>query len=181
MSVGVGGIAGSWGILDTTATLVTGIPATEREFMVYLPLRNGVTSIGICAFLRGPPSIAGAGSAGLPRSTSRSYFAGTSITHGNGASRARMTHVAMLGRTFRREVINIGFSGNGRMEPEVVKFVAELDPAVFVLDCLPNMNAQQVTERIVPQREIAAVRLPPQYADLCWWRIATYRLDFPVK
>jgi GDSL-like Lipase/Acylhydrolase family len=25
------------------------------------------------------------------------------------------------------------------MEPEVVKFVAELDPAVFVLDCLPNM------------------------------------------
>src|SRR5450432_2387143 len=30
---------------DTTATLVSGIPATEREFMVYLPLRNGVTSL----------------------------------------------------------------------------------------------------------------------------------------
>ncbi len=53
-----------------------------------------------------------------------------------------MTHVAMLGRTFHREVINLGFSGNGRMDPEVVKFVAELDPAVFVLDCLPNMGAQ---------------------------------------
>src|SRR6266404_923540 len=29
---------------DTTAALVNGIPATEREFMVYLPLRNGVIS-----------------------------------------------------------------------------------------------------------------------------------------
>jgi len=61
-----------------------------------------------------------------------------------------MTHVAMLGRTFNREVINLGFSGNGRMEAEVLKFVAELDPAVFVLDCLPNMSAQLVTERTVP-------------------------------
>ena len=61
-----------------------------------------------------------------------------------------MTHVAMLGRTFNREVINLGFSGNGRMEPEVIKFVAELDPAVFVLDCLPNMGAKDVKERTVP-------------------------------
>lgn len=30
---------------DTTAALIRGIPATEREFMVYLPLRNGVTSL----------------------------------------------------------------------------------------------------------------------------------------
>lgn len=131
---------------DTTAALVTGIPATEREFMVYLPLRNGVTSLefGIpkgCAIKPGPARAAG---------SKPIVFYGTSITHGIGASRAGMTHVAMLGRTFNREVINLGFSGNGRMEAEVVKFVAELDPAVFVLDCLPNMNPQQVTERIVP-------------------------------
>src|SRR5436190_7238217 len=30
---------------DSTAVLINGIPATEREFMVYLPLRNGVTSL----------------------------------------------------------------------------------------------------------------------------------------
>jgi len=131
---------------ETTAALITGIPATQREFMVYLPLRNGVTSLefGVpkgAAIQPGPPRAAGSKSI---------VFYGTSITHGIGASRAGMTHVAMLGRTFNREVINLGFSGNGRMEPEVVKFVAELDPAVFVLDCLPNMNAQQVAERIVP-------------------------------
>src|SRR5271163_895881 len=30
---------------ETTTALVTGIPSAEREFMVYLPLRNGVTSL----------------------------------------------------------------------------------------------------------------------------------------
>src|SRR6267154_6839061 len=128
---------------DTTAALVNGIPATEREFMVYLPLRNGVTSLefGVpkgATIQAGPVRAAGSKSI---------VFYGTSITHGIGASRAGMTHVAMLGRTFNREVINLGFSGNGRMEPEVTKFVAELDPAVFVLDCLPNMTAKDINER----------------------------------
>jgi hypothetical protein len=58
-----------------------------------------------------------------------------------------MTHVAILGRRFNREVINLGFSGNGRMEPEVTQFVAELDPALFVLDCLPNMTAKDIEAR----------------------------------
>ena len=131
---------------ETTAELVNGIPASEREFMVYLPLRNGVTSLELgvpkgATLKPGPPR---------PTGSKPIVFYGTSITHGIGASRAGMTHVAMLGRTFDREVINLGFSGNGRMEPEVVKFVAEIDPAVFVLDCLPNMGPQQVTERTVP-------------------------------
>src|SRR3954468_10070201 len=131
---------------ETTAALITGIPATEREFMVYLPLRNGVTSLefGVpkgATIKPGPARPAGA---------KPIVFYGTSITHGIGASRAGMTHVAMLGRVFNREVINLGFSGNGRMEKEVLQFVAELDPAVFVLDCLPNMGAQLVTERTVP-------------------------------
>jgi hypothetical protein len=131
---------------NSTAVLISGIPATEREFMVYLPLRNGVTSLefGVPKGSTIKPAPARAvGSKPI-------VFYGTSITHGIGASRAGMTHVAMLGRTFNRETINLGFAGNGRMEPEVLKFVAELDPAVFVLDCLPNMTVQQITERIVP-------------------------------
>jgi len=61
--------------------------------------------------------------------------------------RAGMTHVAILGRRLNREMINLGFAGNGRMEPEVTNFVAELDPAVFVLDCLPNMTASDIHNR----------------------------------
>jgi lysophospholipase L1-like esterase len=61
-----------------------------------------------------------------------------------------MAFPAILGRRLRRPVLNLGFSGNGRMEPEVGALLAELDPRVYVIDCLPNMNEETVTERAVP-------------------------------
>jgi hypothetical protein len=128
---------------DNVETLAAVLPAGQREYMIYLPLRNGVTSLEI--------GVAKGSSVGpgAPRPAGRKAIAfyGTSITHGISASRAGMTHPAILGRIFDREIINLGFSGNGRMEPEVTKFFAELDPAVFVLDCLPNMTAKDVSER----------------------------------
>lgn len=128
---------------DNTDTLASGVPPAQREYMIYLPLRNAVTSLEI-----GVPKGSSIGPAPARVAGSKPIvFYGTSITHGIGASRPGMTHVAMLGRMFNREVINLGFSGNGKMEPEVTKFIAELDPAVFVLDCLPNMNAKDIEER----------------------------------
>jgi hypothetical protein len=47
-------------------------------------------------------------------------------------------------------VINIGFSGNGRMHEAVGKLMAEVDAACYIIDCLPNMNPAMVTERCVP-------------------------------
>ena len=128
---------------ENTGSLASGIPAGQREYMLYLPLRNGVTSLEI-GVSKGSTISPGPA---RPATAKPIVFWGTSITHGIAASRAGMTHVAVLGRMFNREVINLGFSGNGKMEPEVTKFVAELDPAVFVLDCLPNMNAKEVEER----------------------------------
>ncbi len=128
---------------QNTDVLAAVLPAGSREYMIYLPLRNGVTSLEIGV---GKGASIGAAPA-RPAASKAIVFYGTSITHGIAASRPGMTHVAILGRRFNREVINLGFSGNGRMEPEVTKFVAELDPAVFVLDCLPNMTAKDVHER----------------------------------
>jgi len=55
-------------------------------------------------------------------------------------------------------VIAVALIGMGKMgralsslAPERgFRVVAELDPAVFVLDCLPNMGPAQVTERTLP-------------------------------
>ena len=58
-----------------------------------------------------------------------------------------MVHTAILGRRLDRPVINLGFSGNGKMEQEVADLLAELDVAVYVIDCLPNMNAEEVAAR----------------------------------
>ncbi len=132
--------------IQSESVLINGVPKGEREYMLYLPLFNGVTSLEI-----GVPRGTGI-NPGVPRPANQKpiLFYGTSITHGASASRSGMTHVAILGRQFDRPVINLGFSGNGKMEPEVTKFITELDPAVFVIDCLPNMVAKEVEERTEP-------------------------------
>ena len=61
-----------------------------------------------------------------------------------------MVHTAILGRRLDRPVLNIGFSGNGEMEPEVGEFLTRVDASVFVIDCNPNLKPDQVRERTIP-------------------------------
>jgi len=130
-----------------TVKLIDGIPSGMREYMLYLPLYNGVKSVEI-----GIPegnTITRADPRG-PGHRKPIVFYGTSITQGGCASRPGMCHTAILGRWLDYPVINLGFSGNGRMEQEIATLFAGLDPSVYVLDCLPNMTAEQVTERVEP-------------------------------
>ena len=122
-------------------SLVAGMEPTEREYQLYLPLYNGVSSVEI-----GVPSEFSVRAA-LVNERRPILFYGTSITHGASASRCGTCHVAVIGRHFDRPILNLGFAGNGEMESEVAALVAEQDPAVFVIDCLPNMVAEQVTAR----------------------------------
>jgi lysophospholipase L1-like esterase len=130
-----------------TATLASGLPDGRREFLLYLPLYNGVSSVelGVSEGRKVEKSAARAEGRQKPI-----VFYGTSITQGGCASRPGMVHTAILGRRLDRPVINLGFSGNGRMEPEMATLLAELGPAVFVRDCLPNITAAEVTERMEP-------------------------------
>jgi len=97
----------------------------------------------------GVPS--GATFVGLPARTTKSIvFCGTSINHGASASRPGMTPIAILGRRLDRPVMNFGFSGNGRMDAEVGEFLTQIDAALYVIDCLPNMNATSVREKCIP-------------------------------
>lgn len=131
---------------SNSVSLVGGLPAGEREYLLYLPLYNGVTSVELGidkgSFLAtvDPPEV----------HRKPIVFYGTSITQGGCASRPGMVHTAILGRRLNYPVINLGFSGSGRMEPIMADLLAELDPAVYVLDCLPNMDANLITERMVP-------------------------------
>lgn len=124
--------------------LAQGLAPGKRVYTLYLPLYNGVESLEI-----GVPK--GESFAPLtPRTEKPVVFYGTSIMHGACASRPGMSISGILGRRLRRPVINLGFSGNGRMEAEVGQLLAELDPAAYAIDCLPNMNEDTVSERAVP-------------------------------
>lgn len=115
-----------------------------REYRLYLPLFNQVDDVAvglaadasfeICERDTSPPIV---------------YY-GTSIVHGACASRCGMAMPAQLGRRLQRPVIGLGFSGNGRMEVELAALLAEIDAAVYLVDCLPNMTPEQVAERTVP-------------------------------
>lgn len=130
----------------SAVTLFNGLPAGEREYRLYLPLYNGVSSVEL-----GLPAAASLAKADAPAEPRKPLvFYGTSITQGGCASRPGMVHTAILGRRLDRPVINLGFSGNGRMELEIAELLAELDAAVFIIDCLPNIDAAQVTERTAP-------------------------------
>ena len=130
-----------------TATLISGLPEGTREYMLYLPLYNGVSSCEIGVL---KDSKIEAGPARPKKSSLPVVFYGTSITHGGCASRPGMPHPAILGRRLDRPIMNLGFSGNGTMDIELADLLGELDAAVYVIDCLPNMNGARVAERVVP-------------------------------
>ncbi|MCB1230433.1 MAG: SGNH/GDSL hydrolase family protein [Verrucomicrobiae bacterium] len=125
-------------------TLVDGLDPGSRAYTAYLPLYNGIEKLEF-GFPEGTEVQPIA-----PRTEKPIVFYGTSITHGACASRPGMCHPAILGRRLDLPVLNLGFSGNGKMEPEVVALLAELDPAVYVIDCLPNMVEAEIRERAEP-------------------------------
>lgn len=133
--------------VTNTAALAANLPAGEREYLLYLPLYNGVSSVEIglpkTAKLQKPD----------PRPEGKRkpvVFYGTSITQGGCASRPGMVPTAILGRRFDVPVINLGFSGNGTLDPEMAPLLGELDAAAYVLDCLPNLSPEQTAERAEP-------------------------------
>ncbi|MEO6917252.1 MAG: SGNH/GDSL hydrolase family protein [Chitinophagaceae bacterium] len=65
---------------------------------------------------------------------------GTSIAQGACASRPGMAWTAILSRKTNTPLINLGFSGTGRLDESVISLINELDAGVFILDCLPNLT-----------------------------------------
>jgi lysophospholipase L1-like esterase len=128
-------------------TLIKDLLPGKREYLLYLPLYNGVKSVEL-----GVPTNAMIQKAPPWGSAERKpiVFYGTSILQGLSASRPGMVQSAILQRRFNWPVINLGFSGNGKMEPEMADLLAELDPAIYVIDCLPNMVAAEIKERAEP-------------------------------
>jgi hypothetical protein len=124
--------------------LASGLAPGEREYLAYLPLFNGVEALEI--------GVAGAANfeEQAPRAAKPIVFYGTSITHGVCASRPGMLHTAILGRRLDTPVVNLGFSGNGKMDAAVGELLCEIDAAAFIIDCCPNMSPDLIAERCVP-------------------------------
>lgn len=130
---------------ETTRTLTSRTTAVSDEYLLFLPLYSDVNylEVGVDKGSLFRPLAPPAGEKPI-------VMYGTSIVQGGCASRTGMAHPAILRRWLDREVINLGFSGSARMEPIMADLLAEIDAAVYVLDCLPNMTDALVEERVEP-------------------------------
>ena len=64
---------------------------------------------------------------------------GTSIAQGACATRPGLAWSNMLGRAVPNPIINVAFSGNGRLEQPIINHINQVDAAVYILDCIPNL------------------------------------------
>lgn len=77
---------------------------------------------------------------------------GTSITQGGCAARPGMAYTNILSRRIPLEFVNLGFSGNGRGEPEVARVLSDIaDPAMLVLDYEANAVSVELLKRTLPE------------------------------
>ena len=127
------------------AIIISNMQPKEKEYMLYLPLYDGLVSLSIgvdSSATINQPLI------DYPVRKKPVVFYGTSILQGGCASRPGMAHTNIISRRLNRECINLGFSGNALLDLEVAKVIAEVDASVFVLDFVPNASVEQMKERM---------------------------------
>ncbi len=129
-------------------------PATGIEYRLYLPLYNAVKWLEI-----GTPQESNF--IALPiRQIKPMVVYGTSIAQGACASRPGMAWTAILSRQVNLPLINLGFSGTGRLDKQVIDLINEIDASVYILDCLPNLTGGKVnfSEAEIYTRIVNAVK-----------------------
>ena len=113
----------------------------DKECLLYLPLYDETLSVQIGVE-------AGARLTAKPNPFKKNILVyGSSIVHGASASRPGLAYPARLSRETGYNVINLGVSGNAKMEAAVAEMIATMPMDAFILDCVPNSSPEQVTER----------------------------------
>ena len=140
---------------ENDATLLQDATPETREYRLYLPLYDGIIELEIGI----EPGFDMA--KGEPSPTKPIVFYGTSITQGGCASRPGMAHTNILSRRLDTECINLGFSGNGRMEKPIAELIARIDAQLYIIECLPNMSAEMVADSTRPLIETLRAMRPP--------------------
>ena len=128
---------------ETTRVILKDLDAGYKEFRLYLSLYDGISKLEIGT----EP-----GFEFIPESAAQRkapiVMYGTSILQGGCVSRPGMAATNILGRWLDREVVNLGFSGNAKLDKEMAELMARVEnPAVFVMDNVPNDSPELIREK----------------------------------
>ena len=153
--------AGKFNFGDTIVYRFSGLTGNDqhvnnREYYLYLPLYNTVQWMEITVPKQSQFTP-------LPARMDKPVLVyGTSIAQGACATRPGLAWTNILARKLDRPVINLGFSGNGRLEKEVLELIASADAKIYVLDCLPNLVGSYAANGELKKRLVSAVSLLQQ-------------------
>lgn len=118
------------------STYVSNLDGKMHEYVIYFPLYDGIEDFSVkvdsgAVITKGSPEVINA--------NRRIVAYGTSILQGGCASRTGMAATNIIGRELNCEVVNLGFSGEGKQDTYVARAMATIpDVDVFLLDPVPN-------------------------------------------
>jgi hypothetical protein len=135
---------GKYAFKDTITFTFDNLATTHGQiFRLYLPLYNSVKWLEI--------GVEKEQLAFLPLSKQKPIVVyGTSIAQGACASRPGLAWTSIFGRKINQPVINMAFSGNGRLETPILNHIAQVDAKLYILDCMPNLGSRT----LYPEAEI---------------------------
>lgn len=154
-----------------TSRIIDNMDGSMREYMLYASLYDCTTKIEIGTYSR---SRLEAPQVNLPVREKPVVVYGTSITQGGCANRPGMAYTSILSRWMQREFINLGFSGNGRLDYEIARLMARTDASLYIMDNMANCSKAQL-DRLKPFIKILRDAHPTTPIILCGNAHYTYR------
>lgn len=119
-----------------TKTFVENLDGQMHEYMLYLPLYDGINwmRVGIDS-----TAVITAPTVNSPALRKKIVFYGTSVLQGGCATRPGMVGTSIIQRDLNVECVNLGFSGEGKMDFCMARAMATIpDVVAYVLDPIPN-------------------------------------------
>lgn len=118
------------------STYVSNLDGGMHEYCIYFPLYDGVEELYVKV---DSGSVITPGNLDVISPNKRIVAYGTSILQGGCASRTGMAATNIIGRELNCEVVNIGISGEGRMDSCMARAMAQIPNVdVFLIDPVPN-------------------------------------------
>jgi hexosaminidase len=134
---GIGRPEGSHSEQVITANMDT----LTKECLLYLPTYDEITSLEIgvdkSSFIK--PSAS--------PFIGKYVIYGSSITQGASASRPGLAYPARMARATGLNFVNLGLSGNGKMEAPVIEMLGDINCDAYIMDCIANPSVKEILGR----------------------------------
>ena len=141
--------------VDQRVLLLKAAGSGMKKCLLYLPLYSELNSLEVITVKGSEIRGADAGFKG------RIAVFGSSFTNGSGCSRPGLAYPAQLARMTGYNIINVGMSGNSKLQDYFARALADApDIDAYLFDAFSNPSPEQIKERLFPFIELIRAAKP---------------------